>query len=249
MSSKIKTLSKDKIKKTSAQVNPERTSEPISVLKKRKPEPTKAENLVTGLKSKKLTKDEGTKKRVRLPNSSTTEEARHETVVDRPKNAKRAARPAQKQRGPWKPHSPSPPPSLPSEPEPSHSESEEGDPEAPRKEGESSPEAEDVHLYGFSTDEDSSGDDLDVVDEGADVDVGSLPTISRDDATVKRKLEKAKRKPVRAVVSHSRQRLLVPVGSRNWRGLSWSDPPRLLRRSDARILFTVWRYLALATLA
>lgn len=50
-------------------------------------------------------------------------------------------------------------------------------------------------MYGFSTDEDSSGDDLDVVDEGADVDVGSLPTVSRDDATVKRKLEKAKQKP------------------------------------------------------
>ncbi|KAI9456556.1 hypothetical protein BJY52DRAFT_1121092 [Lactarius psammicola] len=61
----------------------------------------------------------------------------------------------------------------------------------------SSPEAEDVHLYGFSTDEDSdfSDDDLDVVDGGAVVDVGSLPTISRDDAMVRRKLEKAKQEP------------------------------------------------------
>jgi nucleolar protein 15 len=186
---KIKTLPKGNIKKASTQIN----TEPTSVLKRRKPETTKAkaEDRVTGLKSKRLNKDEGTKKRVKLPNPSTTEDTRHETVVDRPKNAKRAERPTQKQRGPWKSHSPSPSPSLPSEPEPSHSESEEGEAEE-----ESGPEAEDVHLYGFSTDEDSSGDDdLDVVDEGADVDVGSLPTISRDDATVKRKLEKAKRKP------------------------------------------------------
>lgn len=189
------TLSKGKIKKASAQVNTGRTSEPIPVSKKPKPEPTKAkaEDRVTRPNSKKLTKDEGTKKRVKLPNPSTTEETRHETVVDRPKNAKRAVRPAQnKQRGPRKPHSPSPSPSLPSDPEPPRSEAEEGGPDAPREEGESGTDAEDVHLYGFSTDEDSSGDDLDVVDE---VDVGSLPTISRDDATVKRKLEKAKQKP------------------------------------------------------
>ncbi|KAH9052862.1 hypothetical protein EDB83DRAFT_2394433 [Lactarius deliciosus] len=179
MSSKIKTPSKEK---TSAQVT-ERTSEP----KTRKPK-AKAERV-----TRSKPKDEGTKKRVKLPNPSTIEETHHEAVVDRPKDTKRAARPAQKQRGPWKLHSPSPPPSLPPGPEPSQSESEEGEPDAPREQ-ESSSEAEDVHLYGFSTDEDSSVDDLDVVDEGAGIDVGSLPTISRDDATVKRKLEKAKRK-------------------------------------------------------
>ncbi|KAN0132905.1 hypothetical protein V8E53_009270 [Lactarius tabidus] len=187
-SSKTKALSKGKIQKRSAQV----ITEPISVSKKRKPEPAKAkaEDLVTALKSKKLTKDEGTKKRVKHSNPSKTEETRQKIVVDGPKNAKRAARPAQKQRGPWKPSSPSPSPSLASDPEPPQSESDGGDPAE-----ESSSEAEDVHLYGFSTDEDSSGDDLDAVDEGGDVDVGSLPTISRDDATVKRKLEKAKLKP------------------------------------------------------
>ena len=192
-SAKIKTLSKGKIKKSSAQV----ITEPLSVSRKRKPEPAKAkaDAGVTGLKSKKLIKNEGTKKRVKHSNPSTlstTEETHHKMVVDRPKIAQRAARPTPKQRGPWKPPSPSPSPSLASEPEPSQSESEGDDPAE-----ESRSEAEDVHLYGFSTDEDSSGDDLDAVDEGADVDVGSLPTISRDDATVKRKLEKAKRKPVR----------------------------------------------------
>lgn len=189
-SSKIKTLSKGKIQKRSAQV----ITEPISVSKKRKPESAKAntEDYVTALKSKKLTKDEGTKKRVKHSNPSKTEETRKKMVVDSPKNVKRAARPTQKQRGPWKPHSPSPSLSLAPDPEPSQSESEGGEPIE-----ESSSEAEDVHLYGFSTDEDSSGDDLDAVDEGGDVDVGSLPTVSRDDATVKRKLEKAKLKPVR----------------------------------------------------
>jgi nucleolar protein 15 len=187
-SSRIKTLSKGKIQKRSAQV----FTEPISVSKKRKPEPAKAktEDHVTSLKSKKLNKDEETKKRVKHPSPSKAEETRHKMVVDGPKNAKRAARPVQKQRGPWKPPSPSPSPSLASDEEPPQSDG--GEPAE-----ESSSEAEDVHLYGFSTDEDSSGDDLDAVDEGAYVDVGSLPTISRDDATVKRKLEKAKLKPVR----------------------------------------------------
>jgi len=53
----------------------------------------------------------------------------------------------------------------------------------------------DYHLHGFSTDEDSSDEDLDVDDE-AGVDVGKLPTVSKDDAVVKRKLERAKRQPV-----------------------------------------------------
>jgi nucleolar protein 15 len=62
---------------------------------------------------------------------------------------------------------------------------------------------ENVHLYGFSTDEDSSDDDLDVGDEEAALDMGTLPTIARDDAAVKRKLERAKRKPVRVSFSLS----------------------------------------------
>src|ERR1700761_1678199 len=123
-SSRIKTLSKGKTKKNSAQV----ITEPISVPKKRKPElaKVKAEDPDTRLKSKKLPKNEGTKTHVKHsnpPTLSTTEETRHKKVVDKPKNAKRAARPAQKQRGPWKPHSPSPSPSLASDPEPSQSES------------------------------------------------------------------------------------------------------------------------------
>lgn len=53
---------------------------------------------------------------------------------------------------------------------------------------------EDDYLYGFSTDEDSSDDEgFALAEEG--IDVSKLPTIAKDDATVKRKLEKAKRQP------------------------------------------------------
>lgn len=53
---------------------------------------------------------------------------------------------------------------------------------------------EDTPLHGFSSDEDSSDDD-DAAPEIPGVDVGKLPTIAKDDVTVKRKLEKAKREP------------------------------------------------------
>ena len=57
-------------------------------------------------------------------------------------------------------------------------------------------EDEEVHLHGFSTDEDSSDEENDMDDEPSAFDVAKLPTIAKDDATVKKKLEKAKRKPV-----------------------------------------------------
>ena len=82
--------------------------------------------------------------------------------------------------------------------EPSHSE--EDEPEESQEED--GPGEENVHLYGFSTDEDSSDDDLDV-DEEAGLDVGSLPTVARDDAAVKSRLERAKRKPVHIFFSPS----------------------------------------------
>ncbi|KAG2147701.1 RNA-binding domain-containing protein [Suillus clintonianus] len=63
---------------------------------------------------------------------------------------------------------------------------------APEKSGGSDAEDDD-HLYGFSTDEDDSSDED--VNPGEEVDIGKLPTVAKDDATVKRKLEKAKRHP------------------------------------------------------
>ncbi|KAF5382201.1 hypothetical protein D9615_004254 [Tricholomella constricta] len=57
-------------------------------------------------------------------------------------------------------------------------------------------ENEDLHLHGFSTDDDDSSDDDDAMDhEPSAFDIAKLPTIAKDDATVKRKLEKAKRQP------------------------------------------------------
>ncbi|KAJ7284863.1 hypothetical protein C8J57DRAFT_1289686 [Mycena rebaudengoi] len=53
-------------------------------------------------------------------------------------------------------------------------------------------------LHGFTTDDDDSSDDDDdaaMAVEESPFDVAKLPTIAKDDATVKRKLEKAKRAP------------------------------------------------------
>ncbi|KAI0648949.1 hypothetical protein C8Q79DRAFT_924348 [Trametes meyenii] len=55
-------------------------------------------------------------------------------------------------------------------------------------------EEEEQEFYGFSDDDDDSSDD-EMVDDIPGIDIGKLPTIAKDDATVKRKLEKAKRKP------------------------------------------------------
>ncbi|KAJ7773082.1 hypothetical protein B0H16DRAFT_1408964 [Mycena metata] len=55
---------------------------------------------------------------------------------------------------------------------------------------------DDAPLHGFSTDDDDSSDDEGYMDvEVSAFDVAKLPTIAKDDATVKRKLENAKRQP------------------------------------------------------
>lgn len=59
-----------------------------------------------------------------------------------------------------------------------------------------SDEEEDVQMFGFSTDDDDDSSDDEMNEERNAIDVGKLPTIAKDDAVVKRKLEKAKRKPV-----------------------------------------------------
>lgn len=82
-------------------------------------------------------------------------------------------------------------------PEPSDSESLLQDHEG------SNGEEEEVHLQGFSTDDDDSSDEDEMDQEPSAFDVEKLPTIAKDDATVKRKLDKAKRTPVRGVFPHS----------------------------------------------
>ena len=65
-------------------------------------------------------------------------------------------------------------------------------------------EEEEEGLHGFSTDDDDSSDEEDGMDaETSAFDVSALPTIAKDDATVKRKLEKAKRQPVSRQLKYS----------------------------------------------
>ncbi|KAL5504169.1 NOP15 [Sanghuangporus vaninii] len=57
-------------------------------------------------------------------------------------------------------------------------------------------EDEETHLRGFSSNESDSSDEEDedeAVDKVQPIDVGKLPTVAKDDATVKRKLDKAKK--------------------------------------------------------
>ena len=54
---------------------------------------------------------------------------------------------------------------------------------------EPSDDEEDVHMHGFSTDDDDSSDEDDPMgDKPSAFDVSKLPTIVKDDATVKRQL-------------------------------------------------------------
>ncbi|KAH7341717.1 hypothetical protein B0J17DRAFT_647655 [Rhizoctonia solani] len=54
---------------------------------------------------------------------------------------------------------------------------------------------EETHIQGFSTDEDSSDDDGDEAPELPGIDLAKLPTVAKDDATVKRRLEQARKEP------------------------------------------------------
>ncbi|EKM78131.1 hypothetical protein AGABI1DRAFT_121760 [Agaricus bisporus var. burnettii JB137-S8] len=64
--------------------------------------------------------------------------------------------------------------------------------------GQNEEEEEEVHLYGFSTDDDDSSDEDEVAVDSAKpglsaFEVAKLPTVAKDDESVKRRLEKAKR--------------------------------------------------------
>ncbi|KAI1797402.1 hypothetical protein LXA43DRAFT_984257 [Ganoderma leucocontextum] len=90
------------------------------------------------------------------------------------------------------------PPSSPAKPTPKEKQAKakrvkvaEPEPEAEEEDAEEN-EAEE-EFYGFESDDDDSSDEE--VDDIPGIDLGKLPTIAKDDATVKRKLEKAKRKP------------------------------------------------------
>jgi len=104
------------------------------------------------------------------------------TISKAPKTSDKRSKKSKKA----KPKEPSPSP----EPEPEvPSEDEAADADSGQNE-------EDLHLHGFSTDDDSSDEDDAMDDEPSAFDVAKLPTIAKDDATVKRKLDKAKRQPM-----------------------------------------------------
>ncbi|KAJ7590806.1 hypothetical protein C8J56DRAFT_858097 [Mycena floridula] len=62
----------------------------------------------------------------------------------------------------------------------------------PQEEDESE-EEEEVHLHGFSSDDDDSSDEEDLNDKPSAFDPEKLPTIAKDDETVRRKLAQAKK--------------------------------------------------------
>ncbi len=82
------------------------------------------------------------------------------------------------------------------DPSPSTSEKEPVSMKADDKEGAEPTEEQEILLHGFSSESDSSDEDDDDGVDDAPVDVGKLPTIARDDASVKRRLEKAKKQAV-----------------------------------------------------
>lgn len=68
--------------------------------------------------------------------------------------------------------------------------------EGSSQEGQGGEEDDEVYLHGFSTDEDSSDEDEEVMDQDP-LEVNTLPSKAKDDTEVKRRLDAAKRKPVR----------------------------------------------------
>ena len=73
---------------------------------------------------------------------------------------------------------------------------------------------EEILLHGFSSESDSSDEDDDV--DTAPVDMGKLPTIAKDDATVKRRLEKAKKQAVSSVFLFADVILLYLMADVSW---------------------------------
>ncbi|CAE6465227.1 unnamed protein product [Rhizoctonia solani] len=70
------------------------------------------------------------------------------------------------------------------------------EPESDEEQSEEGEEDEENHIRGFSTDEDSSDEDGSEAPEIPGIDLAKLPTIAKDDAIIKRRLDMAKKQPV-----------------------------------------------------
>ena len=134
---------------------------------------------------------------------------------------------------------PTPPPRPSSAPsERGHDEDEGGIAEPNESE---SGEEENVHLHGFSTDDDDSS----VEDDGehAAVDANKLPTIAKDDEVVKQRLEKAKRQPVRATTCRISIMGMIKLLSDRpaWGAVPLSHPSWFLRGPTQGLLLSIRR--------
>ncbi|KAK7690644.1 hypothetical protein QCA50_005743 [Cerrena zonata] len=80
-------------------------------------------------------------------------------------------------------------------PSPEPTDEEDQDEKEDEGEGEGEETEKEGEFFGFSTDDDGDSSDDDDLNEAPALDVTKLPTIAKDDATVKRKLDQAKKKP------------------------------------------------------
>ncbi|EMD33976.1 hypothetical protein CERSUDRAFT_141366 [Gelatoporia subvermispora B] len=105
------------------------------------------------------------------------------------KPATKAAPPAKKTKITAKAPSPSPSAASQSEAQ------EEGEGSAAEEDKSDEEDEDEGHLYGFSTDDEGDSSDEEVSGDWEGIDVSKLPTIAKDDAVIKKKLEKAKKQP------------------------------------------------------
>jgi nucleolar protein 15 len=105
-------------------------------------------------------------------------------------------------------------------------------------------EDDEIHLHGFSTDGDDSSDEEGAMDfEAIPLDITKLPTVAKDDATVKRKLDKAKRQPVSifyglwSILSNTRHSL---VGGLSRCHIHRTLTARVLRGPAQGVFLPIW---------
>jgi hypothetical protein len=163
-----------------------------------------------------------------LRSKSSTAKGKAPEVTVKPSN--KTGKPAQKEKKVSKKRGPVAP-----EPDPS-------DEEGPEAAAEPETKADDDYLEGFSTDDDDSSDE-ELDKDAPAVDVQKLPTVAKDDATVQKKLEKAKKKPVRTI--HCSNLLgsshLLNLDGRPRCTISWTYTSWILRRPTEGLLLTIRR--------
>lgn len=101
-------------------------------------------------------------------------------------------------------------------------------------------------LHGFSTDDEDSSDEEALLEGG--IDVGTLPTIAKDDATIQRKLARAQRQSVRLFAHVPFAHAHPTPDTRPRRRRDQPSAPWLLRGPAPCLFRAVWRGRASACL-